>query len=158
MKFLSKLFLISILFFLVSCAATLPSAEKMQADVLNYTLPKAPEKDKAIVYVVRPSGGGGLIKFNVFIDDKEPNSEMGYTKGMEYIYFNLTPGSHTLLSKAENWAEQKVVVKEGDIVFIQQTDEIGIIMARNSLSTLQEIEGKYQVKSLTLGTVKKMDK
>jgi hypothetical protein len=35
---------------------------------------------------------------------------------------------------------------------------MGIIMARNSLLKIEEIPGKYHVKTLTVGTVAKVDK
>ncbi|MFH1962227.1 MAG: DUF2846 domain-containing protein [bacterium] len=130
----------------------------MKADISGYELPKMPEAGKAIVYVVRPSFVGTLIKFGVFVDDKEVSSEMGYTKGVQYIYFNLLPGEHQILSKAENWASINVIAKAGDILFIQQEPKMGVLIARNELRVPQEYEGKYRVKHLTMGTIIKLDK
>ena len=130
----------------------------MRADIVGYNLPKLPEDGKAVVYVVRPSNLGGLIRFNVFIDDKEPESEMGYTRGAQYIYFNLEPGDHQILSKAENWAETNVHANDGDIIFIQQSAKMGIIMARNSIFKLDDYEGKYHVKHLKAGTMIKLNR
>ena len=141
-----------------SGCASLPTPDRMKAEIAEYHLPKLPETGKAIVYVVRPTSVGGLIRFNVFVDDKEPQSEMGYTRGSQYIYFNLTPGDHQILSKAENWAEVNVSAKSGDIIFIQQDANMGIIMARNSIFKLEDYVGKYHVKNLTLGTIIKSDK
>jgi hypothetical protein len=138
--------------------ATGPSPDEMKAAIAGFELPKLPEPGKAIVYVVRPSGLGGLIRFNVFLNDQEANSEMGYTRGSQYIYFNVPPGDHKIMSKAENWAETLVNVKAGDIIFIQQETSMGFIMARNSLSMLEEVPGKYHVKTLTVGTIIKTDK
>lgn len=144
-------------FGLFGCA-TLPRPDEMKASVAMYQLPKLPEAGKAIVYVVRPSSLGKVIRFNVFIDNQEPESEVGYTRGGQYIYFNLTPGDHQILSKAENWAEANVSAKAGDILFIQQEPSMGIIMARNSIIKIQDYEGKYHVKNLELGTIIKADK
>jgi hypothetical protein len=138
--------------------ATGPSPDEMKAAIAGFELPKLPEPGKAIVYVVRPSGLGGLIRFNVFLNDQEANSEMGYTRGSQYIYFNVPPGDHKIMSKAENWAETLINVKAGDIIFIQQETSMGFIMARNSLSMLEEVPGKYHVKTLTVGTIIKADK
>jgi len=143
---------------MLSACVTLPSPEEMKADIAQFRLPKMPEPGKAIAYVVRPASVGGLIRFNVFVDNKEPESEMGYTRGSQYIYFNLTPGDHQILSKAENWAEATVSAKEGDIIFIQQDATMGFIMARNNISKIQDYEGKYHVKHLTLGTILRSDK
>lgn len=157
MKTISKIFAVCAIALLAACAST-PSPEKMKADIAGFDLPKLPEKGKAIAYVVRPSKVGFAIKFNVFVDDKEAASEMGYTKGKQYIYFNLTPGKHTILSKAENWASSDVSVKAGDIIFIRQNPSMGVVMARNSLTSIPDYEGKYRVKYLNLGTIKKSDK
>ncbi|MES1983069.1 MAG: DUF2846 domain-containing protein [Pseudomonadota bacterium] len=130
----------------------------MKAETATYQLPKLPEQGKAIVYVVRPSSLGGLIRFNVFVDDQEPLSEMGYTRSEEYIYFSIRPGEHKIYSKAENWAETLVSAKEGDIIFLQQEPTMGFIMARNDLSKIADYEGKYHVKTLTVGTLIKPEK
>lgn len=144
-------------FGLFGCA-TLPRPDEMKAAVATYQLPKLPESGKALVYVVRPSTVGFAVRFNVFIDNQEPASEMGYTRGGQYIYFNLAPGDHQILSKAENWAEVNVSAKAGDILFIQQQPSMGILMARNSIINIQDYEGKYYVKTLELGTIIKADK
>ncbi|MGI0035821.1 MAG: DUF2846 domain-containing protein [Nitrososphaera sp.] len=130
----------------------------MKAETATYQLPKLPDAGKAIVYVVRPSGLGGLIRFNVFVDDQEAPSEMGYTRSSQYIYFQITPGDHKIYSKAENWAETLVSVKAGDIIYIQQEPSMGIVMARNNIFKLEDYQGKYHVKTLTLGTVLKAEK
>lgn len=130
----------------------------MKAETATYQLPKLPEQGKAIVYVVRPSSVGGLIRFNVFVDDQEASSEMGYTRGRQYIYFSIPPGEHKIYSKAENWAETLVSAKAGDIIFIQQDASMGILMARNNIFKVEDYQGKYHVKTLTVGTIIKSEK
>jgi hypothetical protein len=142
----------------LSGCVTLPTPEVMKAATASYNLPKSPEAGKAIVYIVRPTALGGFVRFNVFVDDQEPSSEMGYTRASQYIYFNLTPGEHKIYSKAENWAETLVSAKAGDIIFIQQEPSMGIIMARNTTFKLDDYEGKYHVKTLAIGTIIKSDK
>ena len=142
---------------LTGCAS-LPSPDAMRSQVEGFTLPKLPEKGKAVVYMVRPSGLGGLVRFNVFVDDQEAQSEMGFTRSSQFIWINLAPGQHKIYSKAENWAETLVEAKAGDIIFIEQEPGMGIIMARNSLKSLDEVTGKYHVKTLTPGTMIKADK
>ena len=140
---------------LLTGCASLPSPEVMKAEVADFTLPKLPEAGQSMVYVVRPSSAGKLIRFNVFVNDQEAASEMGYTRGSQYIYFSVPPGEHKIYSKAENWAEADISVKAGDVVFIQQDPSIGVIMARNSLVKLEDVPGKYHVKNLSLGTILK---
>lgn len=155
----------SITTFLIACfvlvltgCANLPSPDAMKAETANYQLPKLPDTGKAMVYVVRPSALGGFVRFNVFVDNQEDPSEMGYTRSGQYIYFALSPGEHKIYSKAENWAETSVDAKAGDIIFIQQEPAMGIMIVRNNLFNLQSYEGKYHVKTLMLGTVIKMEK
>ncbi|MBT2370915.1 DUF2846 domain-containing protein [Pseudomonas fluorescens] len=142
---------------LVGCASA-PSVEKMQADVANYSLPKAAVADKGLVYVVRPSNAGMMVRFNVFLDDKEADSEMGYNRGNQYIYFYMTPGQHVISSKAENWADMTITAKAGEVIYLKQEVEVGVVMARNSLKVLSDVEGRYLVKDASLGTVVKESK
>lgn len=153
-----RLFLAASALAVVSGCASLPSPEQMRTEVAGYTLPKAPEPGKAVVYVVRPSQLGAIVRFNVFLDDQEDRSEMGYTRGGQFIHFNVPPGTHKIYSKAENWAETHITVKPGDVVYIQQEPAMGIIMARNNLFTLDEVQGKWSVKNTTIGTIHKADK
>lgn len=138
--------------FLAGCA-TLPSPEKMQTETAEFRLPGIPDPEKAMVYVVRPSFLGTVIRFNVFVDTQEPASEMGYTRGAEYIYFQVTPGDHTIYSKAENWAETVVSLKAGEIAYLRQDPTMGFLMARNSLLRIDDVVGRYYVKTLTQGTI-----
>jgi len=138
--------------------ASLPSPEVMKAETANFQVPKLPEEGKAMVYVVRPSALGGLVRFNVFLDDQEAASEMGYTRSSQYVYFSVQPGTHKIYSKAENWAEMEVKAEAGDVIFIQQEPTVGVIMARNNLFKLEETPGKYHVKTLTPGTILKTSK
>ncbi len=157
MKKMTVLSLGLLVFFAAGCA-TLPAPDVMKNEIMNYQLPQLPEEGKALVYIVRPEFAGGIVRFNVFLDDQEAESEMGYTRNQQYIYFNLMPGSHKIYSKAENWAEADVDVKPGEIIFIKQEVKMGIIMARNALSVIEEYEGKYHVKTLKKGEIIKTDK
>lgn len=155
MKYVFWLSLLAV--FMTGCAS-LPTPEKMKSETTDFKLPVLPETNKAMVYIVRPSGIGSLVRFNVFVDDKEAESEMGYTRGVQYIYFNVSPGPHKIFSIAENTAETYIEVKPNEIVFFEQQPTIGILFARNNLRYLEEYEGKYYVKTLQPGTIIKTDK
>ena len=94
-----------------------------------------------------------MVRFNVFLDNKEAESEMGYNRGNQYIYFYVTPGTHVIRSKAENWAEMTVNAKAGEVIYLKQEVEVGVVMARNSLKVLSDHEGGYLVKDASLGTL-----
>lgn len=159
MKLINKLtYSILILNILLIGCTTLPTHEVMKSEVASFKLPKLPSENQALVYVVRPSGIGGLIRFNVFVDDEEPISEMGYTRSSQYIYFTVKPGKRKLFSKAENTAELEIDAKAGDVIFVKQDPSMGLIMARNSINNINEIEGTYHVKTLQLGTILKTEK
>jgi hypothetical protein len=154
---LSKIVAALVVAALTGCASV-PSPEVMRAETASFQLPRMPDPGKAMIYVVRPSGLGGLIRFNVFVDDQEAASEMGYTRGSEYIYFQVPPGERRILSKAENWADAQVRVSAGEVVFIKQEPAMGVLMARNSIERIADFQGKYHVKTLTLGTILKPGK
>lgn len=156
-KALCKTAVVLSLALLCGCASS-PSVEKMQAEVAEYSLPKAAVADKGLVYVVRPSNAGMMVRFNVFLDDKEAESEMGYNRGNQYIYFYVTPGTHTISSKAENWAAMPITIKAGEVVYLKQEVEVGVMIARNGLKQLSDLEGRYLVKDAALGTVIKESK
>ena len=137
---------------LTGCAS-LPSGDALKTAVTGYQLPKAPESNLALAYVVRPDLVGTAVRFNVFVDSKEDAAQVGFTRGSQYIHFNLVPGAHTIYSKAENWAELPVTVRAGEVIFIKQEVGMGLVMARNSLIRLGEDEGKYFVKTSALGTL-----
>jgi hypothetical protein len=139
--------------------ASLPTPEIMKKETQNFNLPKLPEQGKALVYVVRPELLGFATKFNVYIDDEQASSEMGYTRGQQYIYFNVKPGKHEIKSLAENWASVNIDAKEGDIIFLEQEVKVGVVYARNALyNDYTQLAGKYRVKTLKLGTIIKADK
>ncbi len=148
-----RLFLICFFVALIQGCATLPSSEQMKAEVSGFQLPRQPSPGKALVYVVRPSGVGGLVRFNVFVDSQADEAEVGYTRGGQYIYFGVDPGSRRILSKAENWAEWTIKVNAGDVIFLQQEPAFGLIMARNNIFPIDETQGKYYVKTLSVGTL-----
>jgi len=158
MKVVKIIFVGLVVLQFAGCATLLPPPAQMREETANFTLPKLPEEGNAIVYVVRPDNIGGLIRFNVFVDDKKDSSEVGYTRGKQYIYFGVTPGEHQILSKAENWAAANITAKPGDIFYLQQIPTMGVLMARNSIAKIEEYEGKYQVKKLKLGTLEKAGK
>jgi hypothetical protein len=157
MKLMLKLLALLTFVGLFQGCATLPSTEQMKAEIAGYQLPRQPSSGKALVYVVRPSGIGGLIRFNVFVDSKEDNAEVGYTRGGQFIYFSVQPGARKILSKAENWAEMSINVKAGEILYLQQEPAFGVVIARNNIFPIEQTQGIYYIKTLTSGTLIKPD-
>jgi hypothetical protein len=145
-------------FLLILGCASLPRPDEMKAQVANYQLPRLPNEGKAIVYVVNPStfakhASKSGYMFEVYLDNKDSQSEVGATLGQQYIYFSITPGEHKIMSKAGNWAEINVSAKAGDIIFIQQDPYMGFTTLNIRLLNLQDYEGKYYVKTLPQGRI-----
>jgi hypothetical protein len=156
MKFIGmgKLLLVFLMLaFITGCAAKAPSTDNMKAELQGFELPQKPNAEEGMVYVVRPELTGTLVRFNVFLNDQEDASEVGHTRGSQHIYFMVEPGKHTIYSKAENWASVDIDVSPGETVFIRQHANLGVLMARNSLSLLNAMEGEYFVKETRPGTM-----
>ncbi len=149
-----NIFISFVLAFLFVSCSSLPSKKEMLEKTKNMTLPAEAKPHKTLVYVLRPSAVGGLVRFNVFLDGKEDEKEIGWTRGSQYIKFYLEPGKHKIYSNAENWAEITLDCKPGKIIYLKQDPEMGIIMARNSLLRVPHYEGKYHLLSLQKGTYK----
>jgi len=63
---------------------------------------------------------------------------------------------YELLIKGDSSSD--ISLQSGDVVFIQQDAQMGILMARNSIAKIEGYTGKYHVKHLDLGTVIKTEK
>lgn len=134
----------SLLLITVLGCATTASRDKMLKSTLGFIPPQQPKTESALVYVVRPSGGGGLVRFNIFVNDPDKaEMEAGYTKGGQYIYFFLAPGTYTLYSVAENTAHGTLVAEANTTYYIEQMPKFGFLFARNQLRQLDDVEGKY---------------
>jgi hypothetical protein len=130
---------------------------EMRADIKGYEFPyKLPyeKQDRAMIFIARPSVFGSYGKFNVFLDNKKKESEIGYTKNNQYIFFTVSKGVHKIYSNAENWAEIEINAKSGDMIFIKQNALNGMFMSRNSLEIISDIEGKFYVKNFRIGKLK----
>lgn len=144
-----------LLLLLLSGCSTIPKRDEMLKSVSGWELPHKPSNGEGVVYVVRPSALGGLVRFNVFLDKHDPNVEMGWTRGNQYIYFFAKPGKHKVWSIAENNAEIEFDVEKDKAIFIEQVTSMGFFMARNNLRLVgDDVTGKYLVKKAGLGKVK----
>ena len=138
---------------LTGCGSvTVPPADVMKTDLQGFTLPLTPDENQAVLYVVRPSSGAPAVSFDVYIDSQEKSAMIGHNDTEEYIYTALSPGHHTIYSKAENWAEMQVEASPNQVIFLEQIPKIGFLFARNELKKLDQLEGTYHVKHLKPGT------
>jgi len=107
-----------------------------------------PVEGKAIVYILRPSSMGTLIKIKIECNDRR----IGSTKGKQYIYTMLDPGRHTFVSKSENRASLDVTLEAGKIYYIRQLVKMGALYARTGLELMDESNGKKALYSCKLSS------
>ena len=93
---------------------------------------------KAIVYVLRPSSFGALIRQDINCD----NVFVGSTKSRQYVYTVLDSGVHTFTSSSENVATLDVTLEAGKVYYIKQQVKMGVLYAETGLKLLDENEGK----------------
>lgn len=86
------------------------------------------------IYLIRPSVFGGAVPMKVSDEGKE----IGQTYGKSYLSWEREPGNHIIQGQAENKEEISLFVKQGQRVYVKQGVEMGIFMARNSLTPIDE--------------------
>jgi hypothetical protein len=146
-----SLVVIAVLSFLMMGCGTVTRPQMIKA-IENYTPPVTLETNSqnSLVYIVRPDGMGGIVSFEVSID----KTVLGRTMGGQYIYFYIVPGNYKLVSKAENTENLNIITEAGKTYFIKQTPTMGLLFARNMLSILDDVEGKYSLKQCKPGDIK----
>jgi len=105
-----------------------------------------PAEGKALVYILRPTGFGALIRMGVDCD----SVHIGSTKAENYIYAMLDPGVHTLVSKAENKSSLEVTLEAGKTYYIKQQVKMGFAFAETGLKLVDEQEGQKYLKKCKL--------
>ena len=79
---------------------------------------------------------------------------IGETAAKTYLYKEVTPGKHTLVSHAENTDTLKVDVKPGTLAYVWQEIKLGLLSARSKLHLMSEEEGKKGVLETNLAQTK----
>jgi hypothetical protein len=136
----------------MGCAPT--AHPDMAKEIEGFELPGAKERPEGMagVYVSRPGGPGGFVRFNVFVENPLIDSlEAGSTKGGQHIRFSINPGRHRLYSIAENTAMVERDFKADSVYFFRQDPRMGLLLARNELVETDSIEGVYNVKTTAEG-------
>ena len=147
---MKHLLLILSLFLLEGCS--IPSKKKMYQEISNYTLPKSPKKNEAVIFIVRPSIRGIFRRAHIYINKPITESNVGWTRGRQYLYLAVAPGTHKIYSKIDNLNSISINAKKGDIIFLKQQISIGFMKTTNTLVQIGETEGKYLIKNTSIGT------
>ncbi|MDH5612990.1 MAG: DUF2846 domain-containing protein [Gammaproteobacteria bacterium] len=122
---------------LVGCASV-PMGDPAQDTALkNFEAPQ----NKAGLYIYRNESIGGAVKMDVEIDGEV----IGETVAKTYFYKEVTPGKHTVTSKAENTDSLEIDVNVGTLTYIWQEVKMGILYARTRLHLVDEATGRKGV-------------
>ena len=100
-----------------------------------------PRSDKAALYVYRNESMGAAIKMTVLLDGKI----LGDTAAKTYLYTELEPGKHRLISKTENDSTLDFDAVAGRIYYVWQEVKMGLFAARSSLQLVGEKDGQAGV-------------
>ena len=105
-----------------------------------------PTEGRALIYILRPSGFGALIKMSVLCD----SVHIGATKAGNFVYAMVTPGRHILESHAENNASMDITVEAGKTYYVRQQVKMGFAYAETGLKMLDDTDGQKDLKKCKL--------
>jgi hypothetical protein len=131
---------------LVGCASVPMGDAKQDAALKTFNAPA----NKAGVYIYRNESMGAGVKMDVEIDGKA----IGQTAASTYLYKEISPGKHTITSKAENTDSIEINAKPGTLSYVWQEVKMGILYARTKLHLEDEAAGKKGVLETKLAVTK----
>lgn len=140
---MKKLISIAAVTMLISACTSVPMGDPARDAALKTF--KAPT-EKAGLYVYRNENMGGAVRMDVLVD----GVQIGSTAANTYLYSELTPGKHTVTSKAENSDSVEIDAQPGTIAFVWQEVKMGLLYARTKLHLVTSTEGKKGVEETKL--------
>lgn len=105
-----------------------------------------PPKGKVLVYIVRPSMFGLLVRFDTYCN----GFNIGFTKGKSYLFTITDPGKLIFKAEAENDDIFDLNTEADNTYFIKQEVSPGLLKARVNYSSLRENEGRKALKKCNL--------
>jgi hypothetical protein len=123
------------------------SSSKIAKDELSRLKNLQVASDMALIYIVRPSAVGSMLRMRVTCD----GNSIGSTQGKQFIYAYVSPGKHEFVSKAENKDDLLIIVEAGKTYFLEQKAHLGYTVARNNLvRIIDEAEAREILKNCKL--------
>lgn len=122
---------------LVGCASVPMGDPARDAELKTFQV--AP--GKAGVYVYRNESIGAAVKMSVELD----GAPLGQTGAKTYLYKDITPGKHIVVSKAENTDSIEFDAKPGSLTYVWQEVKMGVMSARTKLHVASDADGKQGV-------------
>lgn len=136
-------FIVVFLSVLLSGCATAPLGSP-QADAQAKSFAVVPGKSN--IYLYRNEVMGFAFGIGVELDGKA----VGKTGAKTYLAMEVSPGKHTIVSKAENDETLDVVTEAGKNYFVWQEVKVGLLTPRSKLHLVDDETGKAAVKECNL--------
>lgn len=131
---------------LAGCASVPMGDPKQDAALKTFSIPA----DKAGVYIYRNETMGAAVKMDVELDGQA----IGQTVANTYLYKEVSPGKHSINSRAENTDFIEFEAKPGALSYVWQEVKMGVLYARTKLHLVGEYEGKKGVLETKLAETK----
>ena len=101
--------------------------------------------DYAMLYLYRPSGMGGLINYNVSLNDREIFTATPKSKTEHKIY---VPGSYELKARTETEVTNRINIMLGQDYYVKCSVSTGILAGRPSFELMPIAQGKDEYNSI----------
>ena len=132
-----------VLAMLISGCASVPMADPARdAELKSFKV----NPEKARLYVYRNETFGAAIKMTVLLDGKI----LGDTASKTYLFAEIEPGNHRLISKTENDSILDFTALAGRIYYVWQEVKMGLFAARSNLQLVDEQTGQAGVRESSL--------
>lgn len=127
---------------LVGCAAPPIASGDRDLAAKAFT----PQPGKGNIYVYRNEHFGAAVPMDVLVN----GDLVGKTGAQTYFALMVTPGKHTITSKAENVSTVDLSVEAGKNYFVWQEVKMGLLFARTQLQLVDEATGRAGVNECKL--------
>ncbi len=134
---MKKIFAAFCILVMSGCATVQMGDTQVDSQLKTFT----PLKDKAALYVYRNETFGAALKMTVLLDGKI----LGDTASKTYLYAELEPGRHKLISKTENDSVLDFEAIAGKIYYVWQEVKMGLWQARSQLQMMDDKTGQAGV-------------
>ncbi len=132
-----------VLSLLASACASVPMASpEMDRTAKEFRV--TPEKSN--LYVFRDESLGAAVKMPVLLDGRS----LGDTAAKTFLLASVEPGTHALVSKAENDAQLDFTAVAGKNVYVWQEVKMGILSARSALRLVDEASARQRITECSL--------
>jgi hypothetical protein len=121
----------------VGCASVPMAPAQVSAQMKRWPAPP----DAAVVYLYRNESFGAAVSMDVTLDGRP----YGQTVAKTFMVWEIAPGAHQLVSKAENDDTLTIDVRPGRRYFVWQEVKMGVLIARSRLHPVSDAQGQAGV-------------